>query len=782
MLNHEKSYFEVIEASTGLKAKIKAVTRIESNSCIDNILTKMKGRNTVSSIAIADHQALTSAISTVVPRIHKRNIYKYREMNERNWDIFSQEIGKILITGDNINEKWSNLCESAKKAVEKAFPEKLSKREYSFTMSQGLLKSKQKKNKLLKKYKKGLIPKETYIAYNKIYRKLVAKEREDTFRKKILESGIDSKKKWRVLKTELKLTSKKETIDEIRIGESTVTEKIEIARGFKTHFETCAAKLARDVPDSGNNEILIEQQENWNFEPISEADLLKIIDSLLPKSSCGFDLLSNRMIKKEKFKFSKLLLGLINETLQSNTFPNALKLARVIPIFKKGDKTNMNNYRPIALLPALSKVLEKVINKQINKKLDDLHLIDDNQYGFRSGHSTEDAVVKFIDYIERAKKEHKHVISIHIDVSKAFDSCNHEIMKSKLRRIGLHGNSLELMSNYMKDRIQELWLEGICGGSFVINIGVGQGTVLGPTLFKIYILDMFLSTGLFSLRFADDSNLVGTGDIKETTEQEINLELAKLHTWFCRNKLTLHPDKSRFIVHTKEKLFNIKLGNKSLMRCGYDLQEEGVKFLGVIIDENLDWKLHIKNIQKKIGKGNYLLWRYKNKLTQNMKRIIYESFIRTHLTYCLLAWGAAKSSHMTDLKKSIKKAWAKIGPRRQHTNERLRKYEILRLEDELKLAEVKMIWKWEKKKIALGLKDIIIERNNRNLRSRQFIKIRGWNNNSIAYRLANRAKQEIKDIETARSKKGLVKKYRNKCFLIEYNTQCRVRNCFICSQ
>jgi hypothetical protein len=91
----------------------------------------------------------------------------------------------------------------------------------------------------------------------------------------------------------------------------------------------------------------------------------------------------------------------------------------------------------------------------------------------------------------------------------------------------------------------------------------------------------------------------------------------------------------------------------------------------------------------------------------NMKKIIYESFIRTHLIYCLLAWVAAKSSNMTDLKKSIKKAWAKIGPRLQHTNERLRKYEILRFEDELKLAEVKMIWKWEKKKIALGLKDTI---------------------------------------------------------------------------
>jgi hypothetical protein len=104
------------------------------------------------------------------------------------------------------------------------------------------------------------------------------------------------------------------------------------------------------------------------------------------------------------------------------------------------------------------------------------------------------------------------------------------------------------MTSYLKDRVQELWIEDKCGGRFIINIGVGQGTVLGPTLFKIYILDMFLSTTLFSLRFADDSNLVGQGNDRENTENEINEELNKLHTWFCKNKLTLHPDKSRYIV------------------------------------------------------------------------------------------------------------------------------------------------------------------------------------------------------------------------------------------
>jgi len=218
------------------------------------------------------------------------------------------------------------------------------------------------------------------------------------------------------------------------------------------------------------------------------------------------------------------------------------------------------------------------------------------------------------------------------------------------------------------------------------------------------------------------------------------------------------------------------------MRCGYGLQEEGVKFLGVVIDENLDWKLQIANVKKKIGKGNYLLWRYKNRTTLPMKKVVYESFIRTHITYCLSVWGAKKSQQLTELKKLVKKSWTKIGQRRQHTNERLKEHKILKVEDEMRIAEAKLIWRWEKKKIPEGLKEIIKENNNVNLRNRNFIRERTWNQDSIAYPLATRAKNEIKDIEIARSKKGLVKKYKYTICLVNYNSECRVRNCFICTQ
>jgi len=211
------------------------------------------------------------------------------------------------------------------------------------------------------------------------------------------------------------------------------------------------------------------------------------------------------------------------------------------------------------------------------------------------------------------------------------------------------------------------------------------------------------------------------------------------------------------------------------------MQEEGVKLLGVLIDENLDWKLHINHVKKKIGKGNYLLWRHKKKLTINMKKSIYECFVRCHLSYCLVVWGAKKSNHKNELIKILKRIWTKIGQRYIHTNERLKEHGILKLEDELKLKEIKLIWKWEKKEIPHGLLNIITENRTRQLRQRQFQRNQNWKQTSIAYRLATRAIKEIDEISCARSLNGLKNKYK-KIITQTYSGDCRIRNCFICAR
>ncbi len=157
-----------------------------------------------------------------------------------------------------------------------------------------------------------------------------------------------------------------------------------------------------------------------------------------------------------------------------------------------------------------------------------------------------------------------------MDESKAFDSCDHEIVIKKIKQTGINARGVRLLESYLIDRKQKIAVNGVEGGIFAINIGVGQGTVLGPTLFKIYIMDLHLSTNLFCMKFADYSTFEGTGKTRDEAENFINMELIKVADWFRKNRL-----------------------------C-YGLQEESVKLLGIQIDENLDWGVHIKSVQKNI--------------------------------------------------------------------------------------------------------------------------------------------------------------------------------------
>ncbi len=645
-------------------------------------------------------------------------------------------------------------------------------------MSPGLLKSRDKKNKLLRQYKQGRINKEVYLAYNKIYRRLIKSEQIKAFQDGLLKAGLDGKAKWKTIKNYLNIEKTKSSIDKIVVGNKTLTSKIEIAEVFKDHFETCAKKLAENLPPGQNTVTVMPEGASWGFHHVTEIDLLKIIRNIKSKNSSGFDGLSNRMLKKEAYRFSVLLKPLINESLDTGIFPDCLKRANIIPVFKKGDVTDLNNYRPIALLPVISKIFEKVINLQLENVVDNV-FIDDNQFGFRKGYSTEDAAIKFVNEVQKELRANKHVVTIYVDVSKAFDSCDHGILIDKIRHTGLDQSGLLLMQSYLFNRNQLVFVDGIFGGQFVVNIGVGQGTILGPTLFKIYIMDLHLHTSLFCTKFADDSNFLCSGRTRDEVAMTANQELLKVAKWFSDNRLTLHPNKSRFIVHSRDKLIEVFLNGSKIMRCGYGLQEESVKFLGLNIDENLDWTCHIRSVTKKISKGRYLLWRYR-KLGITTSKLIYECFVRCHLLYCLVVWGGTSSTKLKPLTSALKKCWKNIGQFKQHTIHRLKEHCILALEDELTLQESKVLWRWEKKELPRSLRNLIEEKQD-NLRGRRFIIPRGAKPGSLISRLNKRATTSIAAISTFKTKKCMSKNL--KCSIIEnYSFVCRRRDCYICNR
>jgi len=293
-------------------------------------------------------------------------------------------------------------------------------------------------------------------------------------------------------------------------------------------------------------------------------------------------------------------------------------------------------------------------------------------------------------------------------------------------------------------------------------------------------MDLHLHTSLFCVKFADDSSFEGSGNSRESAEQTVNNELIQISTWFKNNRLTLHPGKSRCMIHSRDKLMRIMIDGVEVQRCGYGLQEESVKLLGVKIDENLDWREHVREVEKKIAKGNYLLWRHKKKLNLSIKRLIYESFVRSHLLYCISVWGGASNVVLKPLDKAVHKVWKKIGNYKMHTLDRLKSNNLLKIEDELAVQEAKIVWKWEKQKIPKGLAEIIKEKTD-NLRGRRFEKQRNAKASSISIRLANRAQQEIHSISNSKTKKGLTTSLRKQLFEAKYRFTCTQRNCYICS-
>ena len=247
---------------------------------------------------------------------------------------------------------------------------------------------------------------------------------------------------------------------------------------------------------------------DFRFAPVGEEDVIKIIHNLKPKSSCGFDEISVKLIKFAKNELCKPITVIVNQCLETGIFPDKLKNAKVIPLFKKGDPEQIDNYRPISILPAISKIIEKTIFIQLYEYFNTNDLLYKSQYGFRPKHSAELAALEIVDKIIYQMDNSETPISVFLDLSKAFDVLDHNILLYKLKYYGINSNSLQLLENYLTNRKQYIEFEKHKSDLKNITIGVPQGSILGPLFFIIYINDIVLAPKIFTpIIYADDTTL-----------------------------------------------------------------------------------------------------------------------------------------------------------------------------------------------------------------------------------------------------------------------------------
>jgi len=295
------------------------------------------------------------------------------------------------------------------------------------------------------------------------------------------------------------------------------------------------------------------------------------------------------------------LTYIINLSLNSGIVPQETKITQVIPLFKSGDNSLFTNYRPVSVLPVFSKFLERIIHNRLLNFLNDR--LSQNQYGFRKNYSTAYALIQLYDKISSAFDDKKVTLGLFIDLSKAFDTVNHEILLDKLQHYGVCGIALEWFRSYLSCQKQFVQYNSWNSSLLHITCGVPQGSILGPLVFLVYINDLCsVSKVLEMILFADDTNIFYSHTDASYLMEAVNLELEKITCWFCTNKLSINVKKPNFIIfrprqnsQTLDLAFNIS--NYSID------QVKETTFLGVILDEHLTGKSHIHNVAQKVSKA-----------------------------------------------------------------------------------------------------------------------------------------------------------------------------------
>ena len=362
----------------------------------------------------------------------------------------------------------------------------------------------------------------------------------------------DLKTTWKLLRTVMQIEDKKVNQITLKINGLLVENPETIANSFNNYFVTIASELSNALPEySGSFEEFLSPSRSNSMGCLltSPEEILKISASLKKTHSRGLDDIDPYLATPNINLITKPLSSIINCSLLNGIVPTKIKMAKVVPIFKKGDAENPANYRPISVLPYFSKYFEKIVYDRLSNYITEYGLIHQTQHGFQKGHSTYMALIDMEDRITKAIDANEFAVGIFIDLAKAFDTVDHTLLLKKLDNLGIRGPILKWFHSYLQERTQMVLCNDVLSEGREIMFGVPQGSNVSPLLFLIYINDLAnISKNLYFILFADDTNIFFAHHSWEILLQRLNNELTLVNNWFLANRLTLNIDKTNFIL------------------------------------------------------------------------------------------------------------------------------------------------------------------------------------------------------------------------------------------
>ena len=663
---------------------------------IDNIFSNNLEFNMNSAILYADLTdhfpifQITQLKLITNPSPRKKQI---RSINSSNMNKFQSKLAdtdwSFLYNINSANDCYNAFSRHLTPIYNQSFPIKVvdeSPHPSKPWFSKGLLTSCKRKNSLYKQYVINPTPqnKSKYKKFRNKYNFLVKLARKKYFHEKLASVTTNLKQTWSVIK---QVISKKKT-EHLQLGtmkdsNGTYTDPSEIATKFNNFFINIGPNLANSIPPpqlSHKQFLVSHYTSSFLLSPTSALEVSSVVSTLKNSRSEGADGLCILPIKESINMLASPLSHIFNLSFSSGVFPDALKIGKVLPIFKNDDSSLFSNYRPISILPCLSEVLEKLFYSRLFDFLIKFNVLNHHQYGFRQHHSTYMAILELVNNIYQGFENNEYTIGIFVDLKKAFDTVNHNILLDKLNFYGICGTPLAWLASYLSNRQQYVQVHDHASSYMKIKCGVPQGSVLGPLLFLIYINDLFHSSKYLSfILFADDTSIFYRHKDIQTLINTVNSELCLVSSWFKANKLTLHPDKTKFILfHPSRKKVNldeihISINGAPLSRV------DNTKFLGVIIHQNLTWKPHISAVKEKTSKVIGVMCKSRQYLPSNTLKTFYNSLFLPYINYCNIIWASTYDSHLEPLFLLQKKAIRIItfSPPQTHTKPLFHKLNIL---------------------------------------------------------------------------------------------------------